>query len=462
VALDFGEDPREGGGRDITLGDHSVFDKADFKLPRGGVIAGRIVDEAGEPIEGVQVVALAPEYVAGIERLTPVASPAGSKRTNDLGRYRIFGLQPGEYYLAATTGSFNTNAPPNGDMASGYIVTFNPGTADISSAQAVSVSAAQETQADFAMVPSRTFDLSGIALDWSGRPLASATVLLTPGANASIALVARMDTAADGSFAFSGLAPGQYLLQAMPLRSAPPVRGAPPSISSFASVVVTVGANTPSIVLQGRPSRVATGEIVFEAAQPPFNPQAVQIIARRVDFTRSPMGGSGGWSRVNDDWTFELRDLWGPGVINVSAPSPFGVKAVRVGGIDVTDKPIDFDRDVGHLQIVLTGQLAELAGTVTDEGRPVPHAPVIVFASDPSRWDFESRFLRMVNTDENGHFTISTLPAAEYRAIALPRVKSGSGWQRPQFLEPLVRDSLRVVLHDGEHASVDLKLTMPR
>jgi hypothetical protein len=463
VPLDFGEDPREGGGQDITLGDNGVFDKADFKLPRGGVITGRIADEAGEPIEGVQVVAMTLEYVGGMERLTPVGTPATAKRTNDVGRYRIFGLQPGEYYVVATTGSFNTNAPRSGDMASGYIVTYNPGTADVSSAQAVSVSAGQETQADFAMVASRTFDLSGVALDWSGSPLPSATLLLTPGANASIALVARVGTAADGTFKFSSLAPGQYLLQALPLPQPPPPSLTPlRTVSSFASMVVTVAGNTPNLVLQGRASRMATGEIVFEGGQPPFNPQAVQITAGPVDFTRSPMVGFGFSSRINDNWTFELRDLWGSRVINVSAPSPWGLKAVRLGGIDVTDQPIDFDRDTGRLQIVITSQLAELSGNVTDEGRPVPHAPVIVFASDPARRDFQSRFLRLVTTDDNGHFTISPLPASDYRVIALPRVKSGNSWQRPQFLEPLVRDSVRVALHDGEHASVDLRLTKPR
>jgi hypothetical protein len=466
VALDFGEDPDEGGGRDIALNDGETFDRAEVRLPRGGVITGRVMDEVGEAVEGVQVQALTVEYVAGMERLSPT-SYLSAKRSNDIGRYRIYGLVPGQYYVAATPGPFTPGMSSVADMASGYIVTYYPGTADTATAQMVTVSAAQETQADIALVPSWTFDLSGVAIDFSGTPLASASLLLLPGTSGAIGVMARAGTAADGTFKFSGIAPGPYVLQMQPLPSPPPPPGASAAASgsrpTFASLAINVVADMSGIVLQGRPPRTATGEIVIEGGSPGFKPQDLQIAARPLDFTRSPIIGYGFPGRINDDWTFELRDLWGPRLINVAAPSGWGLKAVRLGGVDMTDKPIDFERESGgRLQIVMTSQVTELSGIVTSEGRAVPRIPVIVFASDSSRWDFQSRFLKLVTTDENGRFTASALPAADYRVIALPRVRSGFGWQRPQFLEPLVRDSVRVTLHDGERANVDLRLTKTR
>jgi len=135
------------------------------------------------------------------------------------------------------------------------------------------------------------------------------------------------------------------------------------------------------------------------------------------------------------------------------------LKSVRASGADVTDRPVDFDRDPGRLQIMLTNQVTQISGTVTDEGRAFAYAAVLVFPSDAGRWDSRSRFLRIANSDENGRFAVSGLPASEYHVIALRRLRTGSAWKRPRFLESLIRESVRVVVHEGEHVSADLRLT---
>ena len=68
-------------------------------LPRGSVIAGRIVDEFGEPIADASVTAMRSAWSNGKRRLQPAGRAA---QTNDLGQYRIFGLAPGDYYVSAT------------------------------------------------------------------------------------------------------------------------------------------------------------------------------------------------------------------------------------------------------------------------------------------------------------------------------------------------------------------------
>ena len=79
------------------------MDRIDFSLPRGGVIAGRITDELGEPMAGVRMTALRYRYLPSGERQLIPFNPGGMFNivTNDLGEFRIFGLMPGAYVVSA-------------------------------------------------------------------------------------------------------------------------------------------------------------------------------------------------------------------------------------------------------------------------------------------------------------------------------------------------------------------------
>jgi hypothetical protein len=85
----------------VRLGSGETLENINFALPRGGVIAGRIVDEIGDPIAGVSVFATQLRYFSGRRRIVPVETL--SIRTDDTGQYRLVGLTPGEYYVMAST-----------------------------------------------------------------------------------------------------------------------------------------------------------------------------------------------------------------------------------------------------------------------------------------------------------------------------------------------------------------------
>ena len=76
-----------------------TLEKVVIGLPRGSVIAGRIVDEFGEPLTGAQVSVQRYAYVNGMRQLRPAGQ---GDRTDDQGAFRVFGLPPGEYYVSAT------------------------------------------------------------------------------------------------------------------------------------------------------------------------------------------------------------------------------------------------------------------------------------------------------------------------------------------------------------------------
>src|SRR5262245_18840521 len=86
--------------RSVTLDEGESRDDVDIALVRGGVIAGRVIDDEGRPL------------IATYLRLLPVdenGKPNGRfdfngdqmMRTDDRGVYRVFGLQAGRYIISA-------------------------------------------------------------------------------------------------------------------------------------------------------------------------------------------------------------------------------------------------------------------------------------------------------------------------------------------------------------------------
>jgi hypothetical protein len=71
----------------------------DVHLSRGGVITGRVSDDSGEPLAGLRVRVYRAKMVKGYRRLEDVGA---ADQTDDTGAYRIFGLPPGDYYVAAS------------------------------------------------------------------------------------------------------------------------------------------------------------------------------------------------------------------------------------------------------------------------------------------------------------------------------------------------------------------------
>ena len=88
----------EGASRGSNV--HRIGEQALIRLTKGGVITGRVTDEAGEPLVGVYVL---PQRVRGLEAESPdrearMFGVAGGL-TDDRGIYRVYGLPPGVYVV---------------------------------------------------------------------------------------------------------------------------------------------------------------------------------------------------------------------------------------------------------------------------------------------------------------------------------------------------------------------------
>src|SRR5579872_3822238 len=81
VTLSYGQRRPLQAGTPLQLADGQQLKGVDFKVPRGSVIAGRLLDEDGEPMPGASVNVLRYQYQQGDRRLVS----AGSAQTDDKG-----------------------------------------------------------------------------------------------------------------------------------------------------------------------------------------------------------------------------------------------------------------------------------------------------------------------------------------------------------------------------------------
>src|SRR5688572_23670611 len=108
VGVTYGQTRPGRPGTPIQLTDGQKF-AANLQLPRGSVITGTVVDEYGEATAGTQVRVM--RYVMQGGRRT--LQQAGNGSTDDRGIYRVYGLQPGDYIVAALP----RNVGPGVDVA---------------------------------------------------------------------------------------------------------------------------------------------------------------------------------------------------------------------------------------------------------------------------------------------------------------------------------------------------------
>ena len=203
----FGDGPPER----LTLDGTHQIQPLRITLKKGAVIAGRILNAAGEAEANLQVSALKRTDKAG-----PIGfAQVGHAPTNDLGEFRVAGLPSGEYRIVASAqrhGLFETIQTGPTTMAP----TFFPGTLDERAAGIVTLVPGQAvTGIEFTMATVAAFRVSGTVVDQSGRPSPHAMVTLIPNIRTSAFFMPTMAIAGDdGTFEIGQVIPGTYRVSA--------------------------------------------------------------------------------------------------------------------------------------------------------------------------------------------------------------------------------------------------------
>lgn len=432
----------------------------DFRLVRGGVIAGRVTDEFGEPVPNIGVRALRIHWMDGRRMLVP-GGPFFSRETDDRGQYRIFGLMPGDYYVSASAldrqGGHMMAAGQTPEI-DGALRTYFPGAVRLEDAQRVRVGPGLDAlSVNFALDSARPLSISGTIVDSRGQ---------TPGPHVWIAAEHSMDILGsgsgsqinpDGSFTIANMSPGDYILTVNV--------GEEEGESAEVPVSLTSDDITGLAVVTSPPVPIS-GQLLFETEPArPVGPQQFRFEAVTAPWSSLAQRARGHFG-TKDDWTFETRAHRGPVLIRTEGlPDPWVLKAVLQNGVDVTDTGIDISRrePVQGVQIVLSSRPSTVSGTVTDErGRRITtYGGVLVFADDASRWGPFSRYMHLGVPNQNGRYSAGPIPPGHYLAVAVPRLDSERIGD-PEYLEQLRGYATAFEIRDGEKRTLDLPLVAIR
>ena len=436
-------------GSTITLNAGQTIKDLNFGMTPHGVVAGRVIDDDGEPMAGVSIQVLRSMFRNGKRQTVPI----NQVTTNDLGEYRMFGLSPGRYYVLAR---FTMRGMMGEAIDLAYQPAYYPNAADLGAAAPLPVIAGQTTRGvDFTLRRSPSFRITGRVTD-SGRTLDRVSVWLATKSPGGMAWDRQGSPVRNGKFEIRGVLPGAYVLGGDSFGT----EGA----RTTARLSITVGnSNLDNLELAFSPGVEITGRVTYEDAPPediknappPGRGQTVWLQPK--DETMNMMGGAG---PIGEGGKFVLKNI-GPAAyqVNMQMVSPEAyIKAIRFGDADVTDQGLDLSNGpaTGELTIVVSYAGGTIDGTV-ENGKQEKPAGVQVVAVPELEKRGQPRLFKVAATDQNGHFELKGLAPGEYQLFAFEQIEPGA-YQDSEILKPISDKGQRVTVKAKSKETVSLKI----
>lgn len=492
-------------GTPVSVGDAVHVDDVRITLRKGAVLTGVVTDNAGTPSPSLQVT---------VFRVTESRyENAGDDVTDDRGVYRVYGLQPGDYIVAAAPrptgagdmgvrserevdalltalerrGSGSITAARPGEIGADAVIAarertysfaqvYYPGTAIAAEAATITVAPGEERSGlDFSVTPVPTARVTGVVTGPDGQAARDVQISIVPVgppvtmfAGAGATGPAR--TGDDGSFNRSSVTPGTYRILARRVPAAPPrpgaftagspVAGRGPTEWAMAEVTVN-GEDIEGLSLALQPAMPVTGRIVFEGtSELPPNLSVIRVAltpasARTVSIPPVVARANG---------TIEITNLL-PGSYQVGLILPeqvaerWWLRSATSGGRDLLDAPLELAAGGAHeIVFTLSDRRPSLSGMVHDVNeRPTVDAIVVVCSADRAHWRRESRRVRIARPATDGRYEVTDIPPGEYFVSAVQRMLPDA-WHQPAFLERLATDAVRVVIGEGEQKTLALRV----
>ncbi len=354
-----------------------------LELTPQSVIAGRVQDDQGDPVQGANISLLTSRVSNGLRAL----QATGGMATDDRGEYRFAGLAAGRYLICAGGGSGFLDFSPGGPKPLGE--KCYPGQSAQDGAT-LNIPAGYEARADFTLVPLSTFNVRG-TITGVPRDTNVMVAIGKPGGKVFTGTVRR-----DGTFVVQHVVPGSYTLFA---GSQPE-----PSVLTASAPIEILHSDVEGVRLQLEPGATVTGTIRTLSTGPKTaEPAQMDVHLKASD------GAYDAGEQVKGA-AFTMKDVV-PGNYRMefSAHPPFYLRSATAGGRDIAGSEFAIGPGGMAIEIVIADDGGTVEGEVSTDDGPVPGWVYLERDGAPSR---------NTRADEKGHFRIDTLPPGDYKVYA--------------------------------------------
>jgi hypothetical protein len=423
------------------------------------MILGRVVDEYGDPVAGVDVhvQAVPPDH----ESFNMFGRSDAS--TDDRGEFRLL-TSPGRYYIQASP--FDNGSAleirSDGSNSAPYAATYYPSAADAKSAAIVQAApgrdvAGIEIHLRRGPAAARALTIAGLV---TGIPEgARANVALRLGESADKLYNGRStETAPDGKFSFTGLQPAFYSVYAQ-------YSSGKIGLLSQAVNLQLDNSDQTSVQLSLRAGEELNGTLEIAGNALPGER------AEKRTVRLEPVDSSYGWGaeaapgETGQSGAFRLTNV-AAGRFHVEVeplPGNAFIKSIALDGIAVADSILDFSRGVNGSRLKITVSLngGQISGKVLGhDGEPLalPLAMVML-------WKIEKDVEKEVQPDTsnrvtNGEYSIKALRPGKYRLVAIDTLEIGdlASGEWDEELKAFRAAAQEIEVKEGDRIVKDLKV----
>jgi len=361
-------------------------------LPPPGIISGKVLDDAGEPVAEALVELLGSRIIDGRRSLIAVSS----KRTDDTGEYRFSSLPAGSYYLVVSGVPWYTKfnetmgeSAPHSMTHTGYGIRYHPNVGDPAQAEPLTLKAGQETTADFSLLPVPAVSVQ-VHCD-ADENLTKQYTLIAPGLPGNPVYV-RQGSETGDLYNLWGVLPGHYTLRAEATDGSHTWYG----MNEFD---VAAADTDVSVTLREAPS--LSGMVVPESGG--SLPAQLKVVLSG-ETGRNPALAIGAGGR------FSIPAI-PPGHYRVSfsGADEFYLKSWSAEGGRREGEMLDIPAGAAvRLNLSAAKGAGRIAGTVYRDGQPLPGALVVLSPSN-----------RAVPSNSDGTYEFRGLPPGEYALFAV-------------------------------------------
>jgi hypothetical protein len=446
----YGSGVPEGTGSVLTVAPGQELHDIAFRITPLGALSGRVLDQDGDPLQGVGIQVFRVSYASGMRQLIPVAGAS----SNDRGEYRCYDLPAGRYFVLATPKGSPLSHPMEAgalvpEVQDAYVPLYYPGVVELESASVVPVPEGGDIQQiDFRLQSIRATTLRGRVSSPVKFDSNQIQVILAHNDHGFASYIDRATAVVDpatGKFEIRRVAPGSYFLVASQL-----IKGE--VFSARVPIEITVGVPPEELPIHVVPAVEAHGTVLMDdGSAVPAN-----LVVRLLP-AEGLLPGPAPAAAVNSDGSIRLSGvLPGTWILSVEhLPEGIWIKNISFGDIRSTGGQLNLPPGArGPLRVVLAANGGQLTGIVGEEGQPQQATVVLVPMETELRPSPHA--YRFTGTDSRGAFIFKGVRPGAYRLFAFESI-APFAWMDPGILNAVEELGQELVVNENERLTRQLK-----